>query len=165
MELALNHVRAMARYNQWMNSRLYELAATLSDELRKQDMGAFFKSMHATFNHLLLADKIWMGRFTGEPFAAKALNQELYADFADLRAERERMDQRIVQWADAMTLADWQADLRFTPITQPVEKVMPMWLVVTHLFNHQTHHRGQITTLFSQLGIDPGVTDLPFMPQ
>lgn len=165
MELVLNHVRAMARYNQWMNSRLYELAATLSDELRKQDMGAFFKSMHATFNHLLLADKIWMGRFTGEPFAAKALNQELYADFADLRAERERMDQRIVQWADAMTLADWQADLRFTPITQPVEKVMPMWLVVTHLFNHQTHHRGQITTLFSQLGIDPGVTDLPFMPQ
>jgi uncharacterized damage-inducible protein DinB len=165
MELALNHVRAMARYNQWMNSRLYELAATLSDEQRKQDMGAFFKSMHATFNHLLLADKIWMGRFTGEPFAAKALNQELYADFADLRAERERMDQRIVQWADAMTLADWQADLRFTPITQPVEKVMPMWLVVTHLFNHQTHHRGQITTLFSQLGIDPGVTDLPFMPQ
>jgi uncharacterized damage-inducible protein DinB len=165
MELALNHVRAMARYNQWMNSRLYELAATLSDEQRKQDMGAFFTSMHATFNHLLLADKIWMGRFTGEPFAAKALNQELYADFADLRAERERMDQRIVQWADAMTLADWQADLRFTPITQPVEKVMPMWLVVTHLFNHQTHHRGQITTLFSQLGIDPGVTDLPFMPQ
>ncbi len=165
MELALNHVRAMARYNQWMNSRLYELAATLSDKQRKQDMGAFFKSMHATFNHLLLADKIWMGRFTGEPFAAKALNQELYADFADLRAERERMDQRIVQWADAMTLADWQADLRFTPITQPVEKVMPMWLVVTHLFNHQTHHRGQITTLFSQLGIDPGVTDLPFMPQ
>jgi len=120
MELALNHVRAMARYNQWMNSRLYELAATLSDKQRKQDMGAFFKSMHATFNHLLLADKIWMGRFTGEPFAAKTLNQELYADFADLRAERERMDQRIVQWADAMTLADWQADLRFTPITSRI---------------------------------------------
>lgn len=165
MESALQHVCAMARYNQWMNSRLYELAAALSDEQRKKDMGAFFKSIHATFNHLLLADKIWMGRFTGEPFVAKALNQELYADFAELRAEREHMDQRIVEWADAMTLADWQADLRFTPITQPVEKVMPMWLVVTHLFNHQTHHRGQITTLFSQLGIDPGVTDLPFMPQ
>ena len=165
MDFALTHVRAMARYNQWMNSRLYELAASLSDEQRKKDMGAFFKSLHATFNHLLLADKIWMGRFGGESFVAKALNQELYADFAELRAERERMDRRIVEWADAMTLADWQADLRFTPITRPIEKVMPMWLVVTHFFNHQTHHRGQITTLFSQLGIDPGVTDLPFMPR
>ncbi|HLT63919.1 MAG TPA: DinB family protein [Pseudohongiella sp.] len=165
MEFELTHVRTMARYNQWMNSRLYQLAAQLTDEQRKQDRGAFFKSIHGTLNHLLVADSIWFGRFTQKPFPAKSLDQELYSDFVQLRAERERMDQQILEWADALTLDDWNSELRFTPISNPVERVMPMWLVITHFFNHQTHHRGQITTLFMQMGIDPGVTDLPYMPQ
>ena len=165
MDFALTHVRALARYNQWMNARMYELAAELGDEQRKQDQGAFFKSIHGTFNHLLLADKIWLGRFLGEPFVVQSLAQELYADFDELRSERVHTDEKIVQWADALTVEDWQGELRFTPVTNPVEKVLPMWLVVSHFFNHQTHHRGQVTTLFSQLGMDPGVTDLLMLPR
>lgn len=154
----------LARYNQWMNSRLYDLTATLTDAERKEDRGAFFKSIHGTLNHILLADNVWLGRFIGQPFFVTALSQELFAGFDDLRQARESTDQRIVQWADTLSLALLDSELRFTPITSPVEKVLPMRLAVTHFFNHQTHHRGQITTMLSQLGIDPGVTDLPMMP-
>lgn len=160
----LYFARTMARYNQWMNSRLYALVATVSDADRKQDRGAFFKSVHGTLNHILLADKVWLGRFVKQPFVVAALDQELYADFDQLRLAREETDQRILQWADELTPGQLAGELRFTPITSPVEKVLPMYLAVTHIFNHQTHHRGQITTLLSQMGIDAGITDLPMMP-
>lgn len=163
-ESGLFQAKTMARYNQWMNLRLYELVASLSDAERKQDRGAFFKSIHGTLNHILLADKIWLGRFLKEPFVATSLSQELYADFEQLTQARQQTDQRILQWTGALTREQLASELRFIPITIPVEKVLPMWLAVTHFFNHQTHHRGQITTLLSQMGIDPGVTDLPFMP-
>lgn len=87
-----DHPATMARYNRWMNERLYECCAQLSDAQRKEDVGAFFKSIHSTLNHLLLADRVWLGRFRGEPFPARALNQELYADFDTLRRERRRTD-------------------------------------------------------------------------
>lgn len=165
MDPALNFARTMASYNQWMNARLYALAEDIGDEQRKQDLGAFFRSIHGTLNHILLADRVWMGRFTAEPFAVHALDQELYADFDELRVERESLDQRILGWASTLTVDDLAGDLRYKPITHPQARVLPMWLAVMHFFNHQTHHRGQITTLFSQLGIDAGVTDLPYMPR
>lgn len=164
VESGLSSAKTLARYNQWMNLRLYELVATLSDAERKQDRGAFFKSIHGTLNHILLADKIWLGRFVKQPFAASSLSQELYADFEQLSQARQQTDQQILQWTGALTVAQLASELSYVPITTPVEKVLPMWLAVTHFFNHQTHHRGQITTLLSQMGIDPGVTDLPFMP-
>ncbi|MDO8910100.1 MAG: DinB family protein [Pseudohongiella sp.] len=160
-----NFASTMASYNKWMNRRLYDVVATLDDETRKKDMGAFFKSVHGTLNHILLADKIWMGRFVQDPFSAKALSEELYADFNELRSERAKQDQRIVEWAVGLSAEELAEDLRFKPVTAAQEKVLPMWLVVTHFFNHQTHHRGQITTLLMQLGIDPGATDLPVMPR
>ena len=164
VESGLYVAKAMSRYNHWMNARLYDLIATLSDAERKQDRGAFFKSVHGTLNHILLADKIWLGRFVKQPFVADSLAQELFADFNELNRERRLTDQRIIEWADSLTGENLISDLRFLPITTRVEKVLPMWLAVTHFFNHQTHHRGQITTLLSQMGIDPGVTDLPFLP-
>ena len=72
----------LAQYNQWINDVLYDCAARLSDEARKRDIGAFFKSLHGTMNHLLLGDKIWLGRFVGEPFTATSLRHELYSEFA-----------------------------------------------------------------------------------
>src|SRR4029434_3118727 len=94
--------RTMARYNRWMNERLYECCARIPDAERKRDMGAFFKSIHGTLNHLLLADRIWLGRFTGVPFAVTGLDQELYADFAELRRERECTDREIVSWVASL---------------------------------------------------------------
>jgi uncharacterized damage-inducible protein DinB len=159
------YARTMARYNEWMNGRVYVASAKLSDAARKEDMGAFFKSIHGTLNHLLLGDRIWMGRFTGQPFAVTSLAQELYSDFDKLREERAAMDRAIAQWAGKLTDDALSGELSYTSIVNPQPRSYPMWLAVTHFFNHQTHHRGQLTTLLMQRGIDPGVTDLIWLPR
>ncbi len=159
-----DYARTMARYNRWMNDRLYALCAELGDAERKRDAGAFFKSIHGTLNHLLLGDRVWMGRFLGKPFAVTSLAQELHSDFAELRSQRAATDDAIAQWAGSLRPEDFQRDLVYTSIVNPAERRLPMWIAVTHFFNHQTHHRGQLTTLLSQRGIDPGVTDLIWLP-
>ena len=162
---SLEWARTLARYNRWMNERLYPLCAGLSDEERKRDRGAFFRSIHGTLNHLLLADRIWLGRFTGAPFAVTSLDQELYADFAELRREREKTDGAIDVWAASLSAADLAGTLHYTSIVNPAPRSLPFWLATAHFFNHQTHHRGQLTTLLTQVGIDPGVTDLMWLPE
>lgn len=161
--------RALARYNQWMNEKLYACAATLGDDARKEDRGAFFRSIHGTFNHLLLADSIWMQRFTGdsrhlprdaqgEPIQIASLAQELYADFAVLRQRRAAMDTEIIAFTEALDEAALERPIRYaTSRGDTCEH--PLWPALSHVFNHQTHHRGQITTLLTQAGLDPGVTD------
>src|SRR5687767_304726 len=96
-------LQTMCRYNRWMNEKLYAVCATMPDELRKEDRGAFFHSMHGTLNHLLLADRIWMGRFTAQPFMARSLDEELYSDFEILRQERAKTDAAIEAWIQALT--------------------------------------------------------------
>lgn len=136
----------------------------MPDEQRKRDLGAFFKSIHGTLNHLLLADRVWMGRFTGAPFKVRSLDQELYARFDELRAERALTDEAIAQWAGSLRPADFDGELTYTSISNPQPRKMPFGLTVVHFFNHQTHHRGQVTALMKQSGVDPGVTDLLWMP-
>ena len=92
----------MARYNRWMNRKLYEAAAQLSDEQRKADRGAFFRSIHGTLNHLLLADRTWLQRMHGEPVTLVSMDQELHEDFKELRAAREAMDDRLTTWASSL---------------------------------------------------------------
>jgi uncharacterized damage-inducible protein DinB len=161
------HAQAFARYNRWMNRNLYDCAARLTDAQRKEDVGAFFKSIHGTLNHLLLGDSIWMGRFQGPVFVPKtgSLAEELHADFAELRRAREAMDARIGEWAARLTDATLASELHYTSIVNPAPRTMPMALAVSHFFNHQTHHRGQVTTLLMQRGIDPGLTDLMWVAQ
>ncbi|HUQ27622.1 MAG TPA: DinB family protein [Usitatibacter sp.] len=161
----LEHARTMARYNRWMNRKLYDCAAKLTDAERKEDRRAFFKSIHGTLNHLLVGDSVWMGRFHGPVFVPASLAQELHADFGELRHAREAMDQRILDWAANLTDAVLASELQYMSIVNPQPRRMPMGLAVAHFFNHQTHHRGQVTTLLSQCGIDPGVTDLMWMAQ
>ena len=156
---------AHARYNRWMNDKLYGIAAELGDEARKRDCGAFFKSVHGTFNHLLLADRVWLARMKGESVpkgfmgpGIRSLDQELYAEFDDLRRERALTDDELSEWVAGLSPERIAGPLAYTRRGQKVEH--PLWWAVEHLFNHQTHHRGQITTLFTQLGHDPGSTDL-----
>jgi len=156
---------SLARYNHWMNEKLYSVASNLSDEARKQDQGAFFKSIHGTFNHLLVADRIWLARFMGESTpegfigpGIRSLDEVLYPDFEQLRAERTITDEKLSDWVSQVTVERLHAPLVFLRRGQRQE--LPLWWAVAHLFNHQTHHRGQITTLFTQQGVDPGVTDL-----
>jgi uncharacterized damage-inducible protein DinB len=160
---------ALARYNRWMNDKLYGLAGTLSDEARKRDTGAFFKSIHGTFNHLLLADRVWLARFKGVivpdefmgPGGIRSLDQELYGEFEELRRERALTDDELSAWVSGLTDERLAAPLVYMRRGQKQES--PLWWSVAHVFNHQTHHRGQITALLMQQGCDPGVTDLVAM--
>lgn len=156
---------AAARYNRWMNDKLYGLTAALTDEARKRDGGAFFKSIHGTLNHLLLADRVWLARFKGvtapSGFMApgiRSLDQELFVDFAELRRERTATDEELSTWVTALTDERLAGPLVYLRGGERQET--PLWWGVAHLFNHQTHHRGQITTLLTQQGHDPGSTDL-----
>ena len=159
------YVQQMARYNRWMNDRVYDCCAHLSDEERKRDRGAFFKSIHGTLNHIILADLIWLGRFEGEPFSAfSGLDDELYPDFVALRVARRRLDAKILKFVDALEESRINGELRYTTVVHPAPRVSPFWFALMHFFNHQTHHRGQLTTLLSQAGVDPGVTDLMWLP-
>ena len=169
-----DHYRAMARYNRWMNGRLYDASARLDDEQRKRDVGAFFRSLHGTLNHLLVADRIWLGRLTMDPARGQSLaadgtvipftglDQELYADFDQLRREREKADDDLIAWIESLSEADVAAPLQYHNLAGKAF-ASPLWHPVSHVFNHQTHHRGQVTALLFQLGVDPGVTDLVYM--
>ena len=128
-------------------------------------MGAYFKSIHGTLNHLLVADWLWLSRMTGEPNAVISLDQELYTDFDELARARVTADDRIDRFVASLTpvrLAEFIAYRRLSG--NRAEIVQPLSLALMQLFNHQTHHRGQVSTLLMQCGIDPGVTDLPAMP-
>ncbi len=169
----IEHYRAMARYNLWMNERLYAACAKLSEVDRRRDVGGFFGSVHGALNHILLADCAWLIRLTrddqyrarsadGQVIQIKSLDQILYEDFADLSANRSSLDQKICTWAEALSEAATSATLEYkdsrgTPYSHPA------WYAMSHMFNHQTHHRGQVTALLFQLGQDPGITDLAVM--
>jgi len=167
----LNQYTTLARYNRWMNERLYTVAGELTDEERKRDLHAFFRSVHGTLNHLLLADRAWLARFTGDGelatvmassgdrIALRSLDQELFADFGDLRRVRRETDACIETWVAALTSERLAATLAYKD-SKGNRHEHPLWWAVSHFFNHQTHHRGQVTTLLFQLGRDPGVTDL-----
>ena len=155
---------AMAQYNAWMNRRLYALCAGLPDAERRRDRGAFFKSIHGTLNHIVYADLAFLSRFTGDPPQVPEFGIDLYADFAALQAARSALDDRLCDWA-ATLQDDWlQGALTYTSKVDRRSRTVPRWVLVAHVFNHQTHHRGQVTTLLSQMGHDMGSTDLPFMP-
>lgn len=167
--MRIDHARVMARYNRWMNEKLYAVASSLGDAERKKDRGAFFGSIHGTLNHLLLADRVWLGRFTGPapvggelgPGGIRALDQELYANFDELRRERVKTDSGIDAYVATLTEDALAGPLRF--VRRGTQNELPLWHALAHLFNHQTHHRGQLTTLLMQAGQDPGVTDLVAM--
>lgn len=157
------YAMTMAAYNQWMNVKLYDCAARLSDEQRRQDRGAFFKSLHGTLAHLIDVDMIWLHRFTGRSLDALTTAGR-FDDFAAMRAHRGPLDDEILTWAGALEPAWLAADFRYYSKAYDAHYTKPAWLLVAHFFNHQTHHRGQATTLLMQAGIDPGPTDLPVLP-
>jgi uncharacterized damage-inducible protein DinB len=166
----IDAVRLQARYNSWMNTRLYDAAATLSPAALAENRGAFFGSILGTFEHLVVADTLWLKRFAAHsagtalaPVTALPMPASLdaiqFGELAPLRARRDLLDGCIAAFAADLDDAGLDLPLAYhnskgLPFTKPFD------LLLTHFFNHQTHHRGQATTLFSQAGIDVGVTDL-----
>ena len=159
------HCQLMARYNEWMNSRIYVLCASLPDAEPHKDRGAFFKSIYLTLNQIAYGDLAFLSRFTGVPAVVPEPRVDLFKGFTGLRAERESLDARLLSWATSLTHQWLAASLTYTSKIDSKVRTVPRWVLVTHMFNHQTHHRGQATTLLSQMGLDIGSTDIPFMPE
>ena len=160
------YVQRMARYNRWQNENLYGAADTLSAEERNRERGAFFGSIHKTLSHLLWADQVWMGRFTDQPRPPGGIPDSvaLYPDWRALSEERARFDQSIVAWADAVDEAWLAQDQTYYSGGSGRNLTRPRVLLVTHMFNHQTHHRGQVHCMLTQAGAKPQDTDLPLTP-
>ena len=166
-----SHIALLADYNRWMNRKLYAAAAALDADALAQDRGAFFGSILGTLNHLVVADTIWLKRFASHPAHARALHVlaevpppaaldvVLFRDFAALRMHREWLDALIIDWAGTAPEGGWDHVLSYRN-TRGERFRKRMDLLILHFFNHQTHHRGQVTTLLSQAGVEVGETDL-----
>src|SRR6202044_3254034 len=160
------YVQRMARYNRWQNENLYGVAGRLADPDRGQERGAWFGSIHKTLSHILWADHIWMSRFTDLPPAQVGIpdSVSLYPDWQNLKSARNGFDRKIVDGSDTIDDGWLTADQTYYSGATKREWTRPRWMLVTHMFNHQTHHRGQVHSMLTQAGGGPSDTDLPFLP-
>jgi uncharacterized damage-inducible protein DinB len=177
--MTLSVLHLLADYNQWMNTRLYDAASPLNPQALTQDRGAFFGSILGTLNHLLVADTLWLQRFAGHPAlqarmrsgrlpelnavcqwpSPQALDEPMCIDLALGRSRRQQLDQAILATVHALTEADLDHALQYLNMKRTPQR-KPMGHLMLHFFNHQTHHRGQVTTLLTQAGVEVGSTDL-----
>ena len=163
--LSAAYARTAATYNSVMNTRFYTAAAQLSDAERKLQRGAFWGSIHGTLSHLLWADRMWMSRFDDwvAPIQQLAESDGLFSDFEELRKAREDDDRRITAWAASLAEAWLVGDQTWFSGASQRELTLPRTLLVMHLFNHQTHHRGQVHAMLTACGLKVGDTDLPLV--
>ena len=163
--IAPGFAQTMARYNHWQNRALYGAADGLPEEERRKDRGAFFKSIHGTLNHLLWADTIWMSRLAGiaKPPGGITGSVTFHDDWARLKRERADFDAFIITWADGLDEAWLADDLVWHSGAINADVVRPRWLAVVHVFNRQTHHRGQVHAMLTAAGAKTEDTDLIFM--
>jgi len=146
------HFMMFAAYNAWANQRIYDAAANLTEEELSRDTGAFFKSVMGTLNHILVADRIWMKRFTGEGDAPSQLDAVLYQNFEKLRAAREAEDARILAWIDSLSAQAVTGRFSYMTVTDMRTISQRLAPALAHFFNHQTHHRGQVHMGLTVLG-------------
>jgi uncharacterized damage-inducible protein DinB len=156
---SITHFHMLARYNRLANERLYGACAELDEAVLKRPRAAFFTSIHGTLNHILLGDRIWLARFEGEPVPSIGLDAILYEEFSELRAARVTEDTRIEAFAAGLAPGFLGGSIRYVN-NAGVASDDPVDLLVAHLFNHQTHHRGQITDLLMQTDTKPPVLDM-----
>ena len=165
------HLCLMAHYNEWMNTKIYETAAKLSAEELSKNCGAFFGSIIGTLNHIAVADTIWIKRFAPllqnhpelnfirEQMLPQSLEVMLFSTIEELYDYRKLLDSLLSELAKSLTAAELSQMLSYTN-TKGVPATKNLFSLFMHVFNHQTHHRGQVTTLLSQSGLDVGITDL-----
>lgn len=172
-----DNYRFLARYNAWFNQRLYDACEQLPEEERRRERGAYFGSIHGTLNHIVWGDQLWLQRFAAQGVDFPALEAQLLAvpagavhatvlheDWAALRTHRGKLDAAIERWVREMPADFPLRTLRYAN-TRGDKREHPAWRALTHFFNHQTHHRGQVTALLMQAGVDPGVTDMIALAQ
>jgi uncharacterized damage-inducible protein DinB len=163
-----DYVTTMAAYNRWQNEQLLSAADGLDEPARRLDRGAFFGSIHATLNHILWGDQIWMLRLANTPAPkAKSIADSLaqYATWDDFKTARRAFDRVLIDWASTLDPDVLAGDLQWFSGSMARDVHKPRWLLVTHMFNHQTHHRGQVHAMLTAAGAKLGATDLAFMPE
>ena len=165
------HLEMLGRYNQWLNSKIYLAASRISEKDLAENHGAFFGSILGTLNHIMVGDIIWLKRFAKHPSSMvslsgvvelpnpTSLDQIIYNDFASLHSQRIWLDKQIIEWLVEIADTDLDNIIDYKTTMGEIHRKQYSSLIL-HLFNHQTHHRGQVSTLFSQLGIEIGATDL-----
>ena len=158
----MHNLALMARFNAWVNQRLYDAVASLPEEDYRRDRGLFFRSVHDTLNHILVVDRLWTGRVSGRDRGIRALDQRLQDDLSSLRAARETEDRDLIALVDGLTPAQLEQEQRYRPITAPGELSLRRDHMLMSLFNHQTHHRGQVTAALTQSGVTYADLDLPY---
>jgi len=161
------YCQTMARYNAWQNDGLRKMVGEMSKEELTKDRGAFFGSIFATLNHLLWGDAIWISRFDGgtEPDPSIKDSTTFTPTPAVWAGDRFRMDARITLWANSVSAIDLVGDVTWRSVAVGRDMSKPKSLCILQLFNHQTHHRGQVHAMLTALGKKPNDTDLPFMPE
>jgi len=165
MMIDVAYARMMARYNRWQNESLYGAADTLDDAARRAERGAFFGSIHGTLNHILWGDRVWMHRFAGTPKPGGGIadSPEMVADWRILCRERREFDAVIEDWASRLAPSWLTGDITWVSAVGNRQMSAPKALLVAHMFNHQTHHRGQVHAMLTAAGARPDDTDLTFM--
>jgi len=159
MTSLIQHFQLLAHYNALANQKLYDACAQLSDVDRKFVRLAFFKSIHGTLNHIMVGDRIWLGRFGGQELPSTGLDAVLYDDFAELRQARIQEDARIIQFVATLTESFLAQSITYRN-NAGVVHTDPNDLLLAHIFNHQTHHRGQVHDMLSQTEVAPPSLDL-----
>ncbi|GJL97417.1 MAG: damage-inducible protein DinB [Hyphobacterium sp.] len=148
-----DHFERLAAYNVWANARVYSAANALPDAALMENVGGFFGSLFGTLTHILIADRIWMHRLTGEGLTHTDLEDRPFKTLAELAAARQQMDHRIAGFIAALAETEFSTDLHYKDMSgQP--HAVPRNLVLTHFFNHQTHHRGQAHHMLTVAGLD-----------
>ncbi|MEQ8286770.1 DinB family protein [Thalassospira sp.] len=155
--------RCMAAYNSWQNGVLFELCEQIGDDERRLDRNMFFGSIHNTLNHLLYIDLRILGILQTGQAGAYDASTIVADDFATLKARRSAMDDEIAAFVDAKDHG-WQDEVRELQGLDGVIRKLPRQLFLMQLFNHQTHHRSQITSELHKMGLDYGITDVPLTP-
>lgn len=160
--LVKTYFAEMAHYNAWANRRLFDMATKVSHEAYSRDVGAYFKSLHGTLNHLLTTDRIWFRRLTGVGDHPATLDAILCDTLIDLASARGREDRRIIEFVDGLSDEQLWDYLTYHTLngTQQRQRRVD---ILAHLFNHQTHHRGQAHGILSILGANPLPLDLLIM--
>ncbi len=163
---SLKDQQIMARYNRWANARLFDCVAGLPDDAYRKDGGAYFGSIHATLNHILVGDRVWTSRITGEYHGIEGLDQILHDDLATLRTARDAMDEHIIRLTDRLSVGmdgGLDKEVRYRTVANGEKHGSPARHILLTLFNHQTHHRGQIHCMLTQAGVkEPPALDVIF---
>ncbi len=151
----------LTQYHNWAFTRLYEYLKSVSEDDYRRECGLFFKSIHGTLNHSLLADKIWYGRCVNQPFTVSGLDEELYSDRKQLETEIKNQS---ANWSEFLMEIDPDrlGNIIEYKTTEGSEKSLQLSNILSHVVNHGTHHRGQVSAALTQFGYSAPEIDLPF---